>query len=583
METIRGAMCRLALGLLVLGAAGLFAGPAAGQVGPFKATKTFAPPTILSGNPATLTIRLQNTDKTLAASAISFTDTFPAGMVLVPGNPTFQCGGTLVFSANAFTFTNGTVPAASFCDVLVTVTANSPTSITLTNVTSTISYFYAVGGGSIPGVTGALNVTGGLPPAITSPPPPGGQIGVAYDFAVTVFGTAPIATTVTGLPPGLSFSPATLHITGTPTTLGVFAGTISASNGFLPNAVQKFTISIQPPPLSIVTPPSSIAPPVLIGTPIDVTLQAVGGSPPYVWTVVGGALPPGVTLGRDGHLAGTPTAAGTYTFVVQVNDALGRSAIQTYILDIVKIASTLTVAVTPKPVVSGQTMTVAAAIASAGAVVATGTIDVYIAGTGMRCPLPFKFGDPASPVAPLRTAPVDATGHAQVAAPNLKIDDYGVCVRYSGDAIFNQAFAGPIDAYVIKGVLLPPPKVALSVPDNVASSAAIPVRVDVTSLESAAVPGGSVRILANGAPVATAALAGGVAYAMLSAPAAPGSMSLAAEYSGDGVFAPASSEPALILVNAPGGLPIPSLSDAALALLALLLAGVAAQRLRRRP
>ncbi|MEO8677032.1 MAG: Ig domain-containing protein, partial [Casimicrobiaceae bacterium] len=377
MGTSRGAMCRLALGMLVLGAAAFVAGPAAAQVVTFSAAKTFAPPTINSGNPTTLTIRLQNTDKVRAASAISFTDNFPAGMVLVPGDPAFQCGGNLGFVANAFTFANGTVPPASFCDVLVTVTAKSPTNLTLTNTTSTISFSYVGAVGSIPGVTGVLNVTGGIPPAITSAPPPGGQIGVAYDYAVTVFGTAPIAVTVSGLPPGLSFSPATLHITGIPTTVGAFAGTITAINGFLPNAVQNFTINIQPPPLTIVTPPASIAPPVLIGTPIDVTLQAVGGSPPYVWTVVGGALPPGVTLALDGHLTGEPTAAGTYTFVVQVNDALGRSTTQTYILDIVKIAAALTFTVTPKPVISGQTMTVAAAVAPAGAVVATGTIEVY--------------------------------------------------------------------------------------------------------------------------------------------------------------------------------------------------------------
>ena len=50
---------------------------------------------------------------------------------------------------------------------------------------------------------------------------------------------------------------------------------------------------------------------------------------------------------------------------------------------------------------------------------------------------------------------------ARVAIADLTIDDYGVCVRYSGDALYNEAFAGPIDAFVIKGVLLPAPTVAL--------------------------------------------------------------------------------------------------------------------------
>jgi hypothetical protein len=483
---------------VVLAALLAVAGGAVGQTAPFTATKTFAPATILSGDPTALTIRLRNTDKTLVASAISFSDTFPAGMVLAPGaNPTVQCGGSLVLSAGGFTFADGTVPVASFCDVKVTVTVNSRVDVNRTNTTSPIAYSYIDVQQDIPGPSGALAVAG-------------------------------------------------------------------------------------LPPLTIVTPPAALAPPVAVSSAIDFTLQAVGGVPPYRWSLAGGVLPPGVTLGADGRLSGTPGAPGTYTFDARVVDARGATAVRTYTLAVVKITGAFKVTVNPSPATSGQTVTITATV-SGGGPAPTGAVEAWVAGTGARCPPPFEFGDPANPVAPVRAAILDATGRAQFAIANLKIDDYGVCVRYGGDANFSEAFAGPVDAFVIKGALIAPPTIALSVPHQVGSRAAIPIRVSVTPVDTPLVPGGNVRILAGGQPVASAVLADGIARVVLTAPASPATMELSAEYAGDGTFPPASSAPALVRILAADSLSIPSLSDATLALLALILAGFAARRLRRHP
>jgi len=59
-----------------------------------------------------------------------------------------------------------------------------------------------------------------------------------------------------------------------------------------------------------------------VGTAYVATVVAVQGATPYTWTVTG-SLPPGVTFTVVGNtqnlsFAGTPTAAGTYTFLVQV-------------------------------------------------------------------------------------------------------------------------------------------------------------------------------------------------------------------------------------------------------------------------
>jgi putative Ig domain-containing protein len=57
-----------------------------------------------------------------------------------------------------------------------------------------------------------------------------------------------------------------------------------------------------------------------------VTYTATGGTDAYLWTVSGGALPGGLTLSQDGIVSGTPTAAGTFFFTVEVTDAAMATA-----------------------------------------------------------------------------------------------------------------------------------------------------------------------------------------------------------------------------------------------------------------
>lgn len=57
-----------------------------------------------------------------------------------------------------------------------------------------------------------------------------------------------------------------------------------------------------------------------------VTLSATGGVPPYYWSVMVGNLPSGLTLNPNGTVSGTPTAAGTANFTVQVADSANATA-----------------------------------------------------------------------------------------------------------------------------------------------------------------------------------------------------------------------------------------------------------------
>jgi hypothetical protein len=55
-------------------------------------------------------------------------------------------------------------------------------------------------------------------------------------------------------------------------------------------------------------------------------LTGTDGTPPYNWSVIGGSLPPGLTLGSGGVISGTSTASGVFNFMVQLIDGLGATA-----------------------------------------------------------------------------------------------------------------------------------------------------------------------------------------------------------------------------------------------------------------
>lgn len=59
----------------------------------------------------------------------------------------------------------------------------------------------------------------------------------------------------------------------------------------------------------------------VVGRFYNTTLTATGGTPPYRWSLVGGALPPGLNLETNGTIDGVPSIASSYSFAVQVFDS----------------------------------------------------------------------------------------------------------------------------------------------------------------------------------------------------------------------------------------------------------------------
>ena len=58
-----------------------------------------------------------------------------------------------------------------------------------------------------------------------------------------------------------------------------------------------------------------------VGRSYNMTLTAAGGTPPYRWALIGGALPSGLSLSTNGSIDGVPNFAGSSSFAAQVIDS----------------------------------------------------------------------------------------------------------------------------------------------------------------------------------------------------------------------------------------------------------------------
>jgi hypothetical protein len=166
-------------------------------------------------------------------------------------------------------------------------------------------------------------------PTITLTPGtlPGGTVGTNYNQSVTQNGgTGTYTYSVTGtLPPGLSFNTTTGALTGTPTTVGNYNFTVTATGNGSCTGSQAYSISISCPTINVN--PATI-PTFVVGTPVNQNYTQTGGSGTITWSATG--LPPGVTLNSSGQLTGTPTTTGTYNITITATGNGPCSGSQTF-------------------------------------------------------------------------------------------------------------------------------------------------------------------------------------------------------------------------------------------------------------
>jgi hypothetical protein len=162
------------------------------------------------------------------------------------------------------------------------------------------------------------------------------QTTLAFTPVTGAGGTDPLGYAIhPGLPPGLTFAPATGEITGTPSTpaaAGNYVVTVADANGA--TASGNFALTVTPALTAVVAIPVkalSINRSAAAFTPVT----ASGGTNPLTYAITP-ALPLGLTMATaSGEITGTPSAATTArSYTVTVKDAEGATATGAFTLSV---------------------------------------------------------------------------------------------------------------------------------------------------------------------------------------------------------------------------------------------------------
>lgn len=267
-----------------------------------------------------------NTATVHSLAAFVTTGTAATGLALATVSPPSK--GSVAYSGASFTYT----PAA--CEI------------------GSDSFSYRGVNGGLVTNTRTVNITIGNPasaPAISSAAPPGGQTGVPYSHDANVTACNTLVTwsiSAGALPPGLSLDASSGVISGTPTTVGTFSGTLRATypGGLFDSQAFSIAIGLGPPTItSAATAPNGSVGVVHPGYAITAT------NSPTSFGASG--LPPGLTVNpATGAITGTPTdASGSpYIATVTASNGVAPSASQNVTFNIVP-------AINSAPTASGQT------------------------------------------------------------------------------------------------------------------------------------------------------------------------------------------------------------------------------------
>jgi len=289
---------------------------------------------VLSGTPTTAasnTIAVQVADNasvtasksfglTIAGSALSITTSASlAGgtMSMIYSQTLGAAGGTAPYS---WSLASGSLPGGLALNSAGVITG-TPTNYGPFNFTAQV----ADNGGLTTTKAFALTVVPQTLTITTLSPMVSGQQGSAYSQALTsVGGVSPYSWSLAGgsLPPGLTLS-SLGDLTGTPTNLGPFNFTVRVTDSASATVTKALVLTVVSPTLALAT---ASLPDSTVGASYLETLTATGGTTPYTWSVIWGALPGGLNLSSAGVVSGTPTNAGTFSFIVQVADNASATA-----------------------------------------------------------------------------------------------------------------------------------------------------------------------------------------------------------------------------------------------------------------
>jgi large repetitive protein len=304
---------------------------------------SYAASSLAAGSPVTYTVAASSSGAA-ENSPVTVTETLPSGVLPVGASgPGWVCGAPsgqqISCTKSASPFTAGTITVNG-------VVTSSSVTPALIQSSSTALVSSADGSPA----TSSSAPAGALPaaPTVTSVSPTNGAAGGGND--VTVTGTNLSGATAIEIGTAAEFT------AGTPTTLNLC--TSSAPGCFTVTSSTSLDISSMPghaaasvtvrvvslgvsgsgsytynsgPALLFPAPPGGE-----VGVAYSDQLTVTGGTSPFTWSVSAGSLPPGLTLGAStGLLSGTPTAAGSYSFTVQVTDHAGLTSTEPVSLTVI--------------------------------------------------------------------------------------------------------------------------------------------------------------------------------------------------------------------------------------------------------
>lgn len=162
---------------------------------------------------------------------------------------------------------------------------------------------------------------------------PDGRLGESYDEELRVAqgtGASPFLFELAAgeLPPGLRLEEG--RISGIPEAVGLYDFTIRVSDSRSDFDLNRYLVNIEEGEgVTFVTtslPNAKLDAPYVdeVGNVVRVKAVSVAVTGAITFSLVAGELPPGMNLSSDGTIAGTPTAAGVYTFTALAVDAASQ-------------------------------------------------------------------------------------------------------------------------------------------------------------------------------------------------------------------------------------------------------------------
>jgi photosystem II stability/assembly factor-like uncharacterized protein len=219
---------------------------------------------------------------------------------------------------------NGTLPASCASGTLIY--SGTDTSFVHTGLTKGITYSYRLcaldkTGNVSNGITASAKVMATPLLISTTSTLPSGIYGCNFSKAIPASGgTKPYTWSVVSgeIPAGITLDAAKGTLKGKPTGWGDYTFTVQVADKYGYKSTKDFTLSINVPQLTITT---AALPNGRIGVSYKKVLAGKGGVKPFAWSVSAASLPNGLTLdAATGIISGMPTAGGTYSFSIQLED-----------------------------------------------------------------------------------------------------------------------------------------------------------------------------------------------------------------------------------------------------------------------